>query len=226
MTAHPTVTEAPSSAGPEATVADTPDTDAAVPETALPEAPDSEPDPEPPVAVEAPAEYLLVRASYPLHGFIAIGALVLAVGFTFAAADADGAGATARWLAAAGFGGLALIAIRSILSGPLFVADGTGIRMRIKDDWVGARWTEIDSVTVLPRRHRLDDGRIAIHLADPAPVLAALSSTVRRQTDANRRLTGSSLAVPFGLAARPSSADVAGVLRGLAGERCSVTVQP
>jgi hypothetical protein len=172
---------------------------------------------------------LTVRASYLLHGFIASGGVVLAVGFTFAAADAAGWRASIRWVAAAGFAVLALVALRAVLSGPLLVADSTGVRLRIGDDWIGARWAEIDVVSVLPRRHLLGDGRIAVHLEDPAPVLAAMSSTVRRQTDANRRLTGSSLAVPFGLALRASGTadtDVAEVLRQLADGRCAVTVQP
>jgi hypothetical protein len=170
-----------------------------------------------------------VRPSFLLHGFIALGGLVLAVGFTYAAADATGIGATGRWIAAAAFAVLAVIAIRAMLSGPLLVADSTGIRLRIKEDWVGARWSEIDEVTVLPRRYPLADGRIAIHLEDPGPVLSAMSSTVRKLTDANRRLTGSSLAAPFGFALRPAGTDgmdVTEALRLLADGRCAVTVQP
>lgn len=190
------------------------------------------PDATPEVVRRRPAgvpQQITVRAAYKLHGFIAAGGLVLAVGFTYAAADASGWPATVRWIAAAGFAALALIAIRAVLAGPVLVADSTGIRLRIQDDWIGARWSEIDEVTVLPRRHPLADGRIAVHLEDPGPVLAAMSSTVRRQTDANRRLTGTSLAVPFGLALRPSGTDgmdVTEALRQLADGRCAVTVQP
>jgi hypothetical protein len=83
---------------------------------------------------------------------------------------------------------------------------------------------------VLPRRHLLDDGRIAIHLSDPGPVVAAIARDANRATrnltDTNRRLTGSSLAVPFGLAATPSHPLVVSALTALADDRCPVTEQP
>jgi hypothetical protein len=172
-------------------------------------------------------EELEIRASYPLYGFVAAGSAVAAIGFAWSAASGGG-GATGmlRWFAAGGFAVLALVAIRVLLVQPMLVADRTGIRLRVQDDWVGARWDEIDEVTVLPRRHLLDDGRIAVHLEDPAPVLGSMSSAARRRTDANRRLTGSSLAVPFGLASRVSDPDVLRVLQELAGRQCTVHEQP
>lgn len=175
----------------------------------------------------AEIEELEIRASYPLYGFVAIGSAVVAIGFAWSAASGGG-GATGmlRWFAAAAFAVLALVAIRVLLVQPLLVADRTGIRLRVQDEWVGARWDEIDEVTVLPRRHLLDDGRIAVHLEDPAPVLGSMNSSARRQTDANRRLTGSSLAVPFGLASKASEPDVLGALQELAGRQCQVHEQP
>ena len=172
-------------------------------------------------------EELEIRASYLLYGFVAAGSAVVAIGFAWSAASGGG-GATGmlRWFAAGGFAVLALIAIRVLLIQPMLVADRTGIRLRVQEEWVGARWDEIDEVTVLPRRHLFDDGRIAVHLEDPAPVLASMSKSARRQTDSNRRLTGSSLAVPFGLASRASTPEVLRVLQGLAGRQCTVHEQP
>jgi hypothetical protein len=80
-------------------------------------------------------------------------------------------------------------------------------------------------VTVLQRRHLLDDGRIAVHLLDPGPILGAMPGSTRKTTDANRRLTGSSLAVPFGLTARPSNGEVVQALHMLADARCPVREQ-
>lgn len=164
-----------------------------------------------------------VRSSYPLHGIVAGGAVLVAIGFA-ASASATPAGWW-RWLAAAGFAVLALAGARALLVSALLVADEVGIRLRISGEWIGARWEELELVTVLPRRHPLDDGRIALHLEDPGPVLGAMNRSTRKLTDANRRLTGSSLAVPFGLTARPSDADVVEVLRRLADGRCPVREQ-
>jgi hypothetical protein len=96
----------------------------------------------------------------------------------------------------------------------------------LQNEWIGTRWEDIEQVTVLPRRHLLDDGRIAVHLMDPGPVLGAMSPAARKVTGTNRRLTGSSLAVPFGLTAQPSSGDVVRVLHMLADARCPVGEQP
>jgi hypothetical protein len=183
-----------------------------------------EPEPEP-----VPDEFT-VRPAHGLHGFLAGGAGLLAVGFAIAAARGGGFGAIWRWVVALGFAVLAAKAIRALLSKPLLVADGTGIRLRIQREWIGAPWEEIEAVTVLPRRHLLDDGRIAIHLSDPGPVVAAIARDANRATrnltDTNRRLTGSSLAVPFGLAATPSHPSVVSALTALADDRCPVDEQP
>jgi hypothetical protein len=175
-----------------------------------------------------PAQYQVrqeftVRSSYLLHGIVAGGALPVAIGFA-ASASTTPVGLL-RWAAAAGFALLALVGARALLVSALLVADEVGIRLRISNEWIGARWEELELVTVLPRRHPLDDGRIALHLDDPGPVLGAMSTNTRRLTDANRRLTGSSLAVPFGLTARPSDTAVVEVLRRLADGRCPVREQ-
>jgi hypothetical protein len=164
-----------------------------------------------------------VRASQPLHGGVAAGAALVAAGFaTSASGSATG---ILRWIAAAGFAALALVAARALLVGAMLVADDVGIRLRIRNEWIGTRWEDIEEVTVLPRRHLLDDGRIAVHLLDPAPVLGSMTQAARKTTDANRRLTGSSLAVPFGLTARPSDEEVVQALHMLADARCPVREQ-
>lgn len=164
-----------------------------------------------------------VRASQKVHGGLALGALLVAVGF--AASASTSPTGILRWLAAAGFAVLAVVCARALTVGDMLVADEVGIRLRIGHEWIGTRWEDIDEVTVLQRRHLLDDGRIAVHLLDPGPVLGAMPSSTRKTTDANRRLTGSSLAVPFGLTARPSNGEVVQALHMLADARCPVREQ-
>ncbi|WP_405057979.1 hypothetical protein OG474_35325 [Kribbella sp. NBC_01505] len=164
-----------------------------------------------------------IRASQKVHGGLALGAGLVAVGF---AASASGTPTgVLRWLAAAAFAVLAVVCARALTVGDMLVADDVGIRLRIRNEWIGTRWQEIEEVTVLKRRHPLDDGRIAVHLLDPGPTLAAMPAATRKTTDANRRLTGSSLAVPFGLTARPSNGEVVQALHMLADARCPVREQ-
>ncbi|MEV6284647.1 hypothetical protein [Kribbella sp. NPDC051770] len=164
-----------------------------------------------------------VRSSQKVHGALAVGAGLVAIGFATSASTSPTG--VLRWLAAAAFATLAVICARALTVGDMLVADRVGIRLRINDEWIGTRWEEIEEVTVLRRRHPLDDGRIAVHLLDPGPVLATMPAATRRTTDANRRLTGTSLAVPFGLTARPSNGEVVQALHMLADARCPVREQ-
>jgi hypothetical protein len=164
-----------------------------------------------------------VRASQKVHGGLAVGAALVAIGFAVSASTSPTG--VLRWIAAAAFTALAVVCARALTVGDMLVADRVGIRLRIGDEWIGTRWDEIEEVTVLRRRHPLDDGRIAVHLLDPGPVLAAMPAATRRTTDANRRLTGTSLAVPFGLTARPSNGEVVQTLHLLADARCPVREQ-
>jgi hypothetical protein len=164
-----------------------------------------------------------IRASQRVHGALAVGALLVAIGF--AASASTSPTGVLRWLAAAGFAVLTVICARALTVGDLLVADQVGIRLRIRSEWIGTRWEDIEEVTVLRRRHPLDDGRIAVHLEDPGPVLGSMSQATRKVTDANRRLTGTSLAVPFGLTAVPSNGEVVKALHMLADARCPVREQ-
>jgi hypothetical protein len=56
-------------------------------------------------------------------------------------------------------------------------------------------------------------------------MLGSMTQAARKVTDANRRFTGSSLAVPFGLTARPSNGEVVQALHMLADTRCPVREQ-
>ena len=164
-----------------------------------------------------------IRASQRVHGGIAVGAALVALGF--AASASTSPTGVLRWIVAAAFAVLAVICARALTVGDMLVADDVGIRLRIRNEWIGTRWDDIEEVTVLQRRHLLDDGRIAVHLLDPGPILSAMPSSTRKTTDANRRLTGSSLAVPFGLTARPSNGEVVQALHMLADARCPVREQ-
>jgi hypothetical protein len=183
-------------------------------------------------APDAPAQAgeFSVRPAVRLNAFLAAGAGLVALLFAIAALSVGGGiGSAWRWLAASCFAILALRSLRALRAKPLLVADFTGIRLRIGADWIGSPWQDIESVQVLPRRHLLDDGMIAVHLSDPGPVVAGIAKDGRRATrklvDTNRRLTGSSLAVPFGVAATPSEPAVVSALTTLAGDRCPVTEQ-
>ncbi|WP_112240674.1 hypothetical protein [Kribbella monticola] len=176
-----------------------------------------------PVDADAVSQEFTIRGSQQVHGALAAGAALVAIGF--AASASTSATGVLRWIAAAAFAALAVVCARGLTTGDMFVADKVGIRLRIRDEWIGARWEEIEEVTVLRRRHLLDDGRIAVHLLDPGPVVAAMPETTRKVTDANRRLTGTSLAVPFGLTARPSNGEVLQALHMLADARCPVREQ-
>jgi hypothetical protein len=176
-----------------------------------------------PVDADAVSQEFTIRGSQQVHGALAAGAALVAIGF--AASASTSATGILRWLAAAGFAALAVVCVRALTVGDMFVADKVGIRLRIRDEWIGARWEEIEEVTVLRRRHPLDDGRIAVHLLDPGPVVAAMPEATRKVTDANRRLTGTSLAVPFGLTARPSNGEVLQALHMLADAKCPVREQ-
>jgi hypothetical protein len=169
------------------------------------------------------AEEFTVRASQKVHGVVALGAALVAIGFATSASGRPTG--ILRWIAAAGFAALTLVAARALTVGALLVADDVGIRLRIRNEWIGTRWEDIEEVTVLPRRHPLDDGRIAVHLLDPGPMIGSMTQADRKVTDANRRLTGSSLAVPFGLTARPSNGEVVQALHMLADARCPVREQ-
>jgi len=164
-----------------------------------------------------------VRASQKVHGALAVGAGLVAIGFATSASTSPTG--VLRWFAAAAFGVLAVVCARALTVGAMLVADEVGIRLRIRNEWIGTRWEEIEEVTVLKRRHLLDDGRIAVHLLDPGPVLGEMPSATRKVTDANRRLTGTSLAVPFGLTAKPSNGEVVQALHMLADTRCPVREQ-
>lgn len=172
---------------------------------------------------DAVTQEFTIRASQRMHGALAAGAALVAIGF--AASASSSPTGILRWLAAAGFAVLALVCARALTVGAMLVADQVGIRLRIRNEWIGTRWEDIEQVTVLRRRHPLDDGRIAVHQLDPGPVLGAMSAATRKVTDANRRLTGSSLAVPFGLTARPSDGEVVQALHMLADARCPVREQ-
>jgi len=120
-----------------------------------------------------------IRASQQVHGALAVGAALVAIGF--AASGSSTATGVLRWLAAAAFAALAVYCARALTVGDMLVADKVGIRLRIRHEWIGTRWEDIEEVTVLRRRHPLDDGRIAVHLC-AATVKATIAS------DASERL--------------------------------------
>jgi hypothetical protein len=88
-----------------------------------------------------------VRASQQVHGGIAVGAALVAIGF--AASGSTSPTGILRWIVAAAFAVLAVVCARALTVGDMLVADAVGIRLRIGDEWVGTRWEDIEEVTVL-----------------------------------------------------------------------------
>ncbi|MDX6365113.1 MAG: hypothetical protein QOK30_189, partial [Nocardioidaceae bacterium] len=106
---------------------------------------------------------------------------------------------------------------------PLFVADSTGVRIRLGRDWTGIAWDRIESVEV-EARGRVKDGRVAVLAADSGALLAKASRRSRWAAALNRRLYGAALVAPYGLATTESVPDIAAAMERLAGGRAAVVV--
>jgi cytoskeleton protein RodZ len=108
-------------------------------------------------------------------------------------------------------------------STPLFVADSTGLRVRLASAWTGVPWEEVDRVEAATRG-RVRDGRLLVFPVDGSAALAGVGRLARLDAAFNRRLYGAALAVPYGLATTVSVVDLPGELRQLAEARADVVV--
>lgn len=107
---------------------------------------------------------------------------------------------------------------------PLLVADDTGLRVRLGSAWTGVPWTQVERVEI-DERGRLSDGHVLVEVADDAAVLAGAGRRSRLAAWSNTKLYGAPLAVPYGVATRVTTDDVAAELVRLASGRASVVVQ-
>ncbi|MDX6318069.1 MAG: hypothetical protein QOD35_1469 [Nocardioidaceae bacterium] len=106
---------------------------------------------------------------------------------------------------------------------PLFVADSTGVRIRLGRDWTGIPWHRVESVEV-EARGRVKDGRVAVLAADSGALLAKAGRRSRWAAALNRRLYGAALVAPYGLATTESVPDIAAAMERLARGRAAVVV--
>jgi Helix-turn-helix domain len=106
---------------------------------------------------------------------------------------------------------------------PLFVADSTGLRVRLASAWTGVPWDGVDRVEVATRG-RLRDGRLLVFPVDESAALSAAGRLARLDAACNRKLYGAALAVPYGLATAVSGDDLPDELRELADARAEVVV--
>ncbi len=106
---------------------------------------------------------------------------------------------------------------------PLFVADSTGVRIRLGRDWTGIPWDRVESVEV-EARGRVKDGRVAVLTADSGALLAKAGRRSRWAAALNRRLYGAALVAPYGLATTESVPDIAAAMERLARGRAAVVV--
>jgi cytoskeleton protein RodZ len=104
---------------------------------------------------------------------------------------------------------------------PYFVADATGVRIRLGSAWTGVPWDGVEHVEV-EHRGRLRDGRVVVLAPASAALLAGAGKRSRWAAWLNRRLYGAALVAPYGLTTRVSVPDVAGSLERLADERAPV----
>ncbi len=107
---------------------------------------------------------------------------------------------------------------------PLLVADDTGLRVRLGSAWTGVPWSQVERVEI-DERGRLSDGHVLVEVADDAAPLAGASRRSRLAAWSNTRLYGAPLAVPYGVATRVTTDDVATELSRLASGRAPVVVR-
>lgn len=90
-----------------------------------------------------------VRSRWWLLALIALVSIVLAAGFGWLAYDRDD---VVLYAPAAAAAVVALYFLRSLRGAraPLLVADGHGIRLRVRQGWVGYLWSEIAHIAVRP----------------------------------------------------------------------------
>jgi len=107
---------------------------------------------------------------------------------------------------------------------PLLVADDTGLRVRLGSAWTGVPWSQVERVEI-DERGRLGDGHVLVEVADDVAPLAGGSRRSRLAAWSNTRLYGAPLAVPYGVATRVTTDDVAAELGRLASGRAPVVVR-
>ncbi len=104
---------------------------------------------------------------------------------------------------------------------PFFVADPTGVRIRLGSAWTGVPWDGVEQVEV-DRRGRLRDGRVVVMAPASGALLAGAGRRSRWAAWLNRRLYGAALVAPYGLTTRASVPDLAPTLELLAAGRAPV----
>jgi cytoskeleton protein RodZ len=104
---------------------------------------------------------------------------------------------------------------------PLFVADSTGVRLRLGGHWTNVSWDAIERVDVADRGS-LRDGQVVIVPRRGAAVLDGAALRARLAGVVNRQLYEETLVVPFGLTTSVSVVDIASSLDRLSAGRVPV----
>jgi hypothetical protein len=144
-----------------------------------------------------------VRRNAAVAAVIGASASAVAIAYLWRAV---GSGAPLDWLLCALLGLIGAVHLRGLLESrvPLLVADEMGVRIRFGGQWRGLPWEAIDRVVVQPRRGRLRDGRLVVHLHHLARAIEGLEGRALRHARLNQRVYGAPLAVPLGLTTRVS----------------------
>jgi cytoskeleton protein RodZ len=175
---------------------------------------------------EADPQRLEIRRNAALSGAIGVVAAVVALAYL---SRAIGDGSWLDWALAVVMGAVAAAYLATFADArtPLLVADPQGIRIRLGRTWRGVPWDRIERVEHDPRHGLLRDGRVAVVVADPEPLLTDLDASGRRQVAVARRLHGSPFAIPLSLATRVTGADdgLTAALAALSGDPARV-VEP
>lgn len=106
---------------------------------------------------------------------------------------------------------------------PMFIADRTGLRIRLGGGWAGVPWTDVERVEV-DERGRVSDGHVAVIVADDKRAIDESGWRSRLAATSNRWLYDAALVVPFGLTTRVSVADLAAELTSLADGRAEIVL--
>ena len=147
-----------------------------------------------------------VRRRAGLAVALGAGASLVAIAYL---ARAVGHGGVLDWVLFVVLGAIGVVNLAALLDArtPLLIADDLGVRLRLGRSWVGLPWGGLHEVEHRPQRGWWRDGLLVVRPHYVQRVIEDLDPSARRTARLNRRVHGSPLAVPLGLATRALGAD-------------------